>query len=84
MATSRLSAEVVTATVLGILQLCIGLVSLWQQRQFHRASGQYVASLEMITLVNKPQNREGIRDDIRSEYCCQCSAIQTQRKREVR
>jgi len=38
----RLSAEVITSIVFGILQLIIGLVSLWQQRRFRLANRMLV------------------------------------------
>jgi hypothetical protein len=37
MRTTDFSADAVAAIVLGLLQLSIGLVSLWQQRQLRQA-----------------------------------------------
>jgi hypothetical protein len=40
MYTAVLSADAVVAIVLGIVQLGIGLVSLWQQRRLRQAYGK--------------------------------------------
>jgi hypothetical protein len=51
MATARLSAEVVVAIVFSLLQLGVGLVSFWQQRQLRRACGRLCASLFVICML---------------------------------
>lgn len=42
MKASELSGDTVAAIVPGILQLGIGLISLWQQRQLRQAYREYV------------------------------------------
>jgi hypothetical protein len=37
MRTAGISADTITTVILGILQLGIGLISLWQQRQLRHA-----------------------------------------------
>lgn len=45
MRTADVSTETVVAIVLGILQLGVGLLSLWQQRQLRRAYRENFATM---------------------------------------
>jgi hypothetical protein len=60
-----LTSDTVAAIVLGILQLGIGLVSLWQQRQFRQAYRAYTPRLgneHVLTWARGEKRRKKIYD----------------------
>jgi uncharacterized protein HemX len=67
MRSGSVPADTIAAIVLGILQLGIGLVSLWQQRQLRRAYRTRAQGLEKQTSAYSKQRREEREEDVRSE-----------------
>ncbi|EWZ90681.1 hypothetical protein FOWG_08272 [Fusarium oxysporum f. sp. lycopersici MN25] len=58
MAQSMLPAEVVISIIFGLLQLIVGLVSLWQQHYFRWAA--HVEKEETLSDILKSQNPQGL------------------------
>jgi uncharacterized protein HemX len=63
MHTNSLSTDTVAAIVLGILQLGIGLVSLWQQRQLRRAYRKCALS-RWVENIDREQKRGQLEEEI--------------------
>jgi hypothetical protein len=67
MSSGSLSPDTVTAIVLGLLQLGIGLVSLWQQRQLRRAYRTCPHDTGTGLSANLSQRREEKDEDTQFE-----------------
>jgi hypothetical protein len=67
MGSSYLPAEVIAAIVFGLLQLAIGLLSLWQQHQLRQAyrkhSRDYEITSELTMLKSKGMCDDGTQSD---------------------
>ncbi|KAF1936342.1 hypothetical protein EJ02DRAFT_459629 [Clathrospora elynae] len=58
------SAEAIAAIIFGLLQLVIGIVSLWQQRQLRRAYREYCLIWKPLWLLTSLKGKETIEGDI--------------------
>jgi hypothetical protein len=66
MSSTSASVEAVAAIVFGLLQLAIGIISLWQQRQLHRVYRKRYMSLNRMSVLTK-WNKAAMDEDIQSD-----------------
>jgi hypothetical protein len=63
MAVSSLRTETTVAIILGLLQILVGLISLWQQRQLQRAYRERCMMFWVDTAINNVKSRDATDED---------------------